>query len=73
MSPGCRAVIRMMSIAGPMKKSCAGITRWPPLFSTTISASSATSAGAVSDTFTATQRLAPRIACSRFIAVGVSA
>jgi hypothetical protein len=39
----------------------------------TICASSASSAGAVSDGLTATQRSASKIACSRLIAVGVSA
>jgi hypothetical protein len=39
----------------------------------TIDASSARSAGAVSDGLTATQRSASKIACSRFTAVGVSA
>ena len=39
----------------------------------TIRASSATRAGAVSDGDTATQRSAPKMACSRLMAVGVSA
>jgi hypothetical protein len=50
------------------------LTRRSPLDERiTISASSAMSAGAVSDGLTATQRFASKIACSRLIAVGVSA
>ncbi len=66
-------VMRVMSIAGPMKKSSASWTDGPPVFSTIILASSATSAGAVSDGFTATQRLRPMMQCSRFIALGAAA
>jgi hypothetical protein len=71
--PGSSTVIRVMSTPGPMKKSAARTVRSPPPLRTTISASSATSAGAVSDGDTATHRSAPNTACSRFIAVGVSA
>ena len=72
-SPGSITVMRVMSIDGPMKNSSAGTTRSPPELRTTICASSATSAGAVSDGLTATQRLASNSACSRLIDVGVSA
>ena len=63
----------MMSTSGPTKKFSADTDRVPALLRMSISASSATSAGAVSDGLTATHRLAPRMQCSRFIAVGVSA
>jgi hypothetical protein len=72
-SSGASTVIRVMSVPGPMKKSSASTTRSPRVLRITICASSATSAGAVSEGFTATQRSAPRMACSRLTAVGVSA
>ena len=59
-----------MSISGPTKNSRAGTTRSARPRRMTISASRATSTGAVSDGLTATHRLAPRMQCSRFIAVG---
>ena len=65
--------MRVMSTPGGMKNSPAGITRSPRALRTTISASSATSAGAESDGVTATQRSAPKRACSRFIASGAPA
>ena len=68
--PAASTVMRVMSSHGPMKKSRAAITRSPPPLRTTICASSAISAGAVSDGVTATQRSASRIACSRLTAVG---
>ena len=72
-SPGCSDVSLVMSMPGPMKNSSAGTTRSLSPFLITNDASSAISAGAVSDGFTATQRSALKIACSRLIAVGVSA
>ena len=60
--------MRMMSTAGSIKNLSALITRSPLEFLTTISASSATRAVAVSDGETATQRFAPKIACSRLSA-----
>ena len=70
---GCRTVIRVMSIAGPTKKSSAATVRSPRRPRMTISASSAISAGAVSEGVTATQREASKMQCSRFIDSGVSA
>ena len=52
--------MRSMSMFGPMKNSSALTSRCPPGPTTTIVASSATSAGAVSDGLTATQRSAPQ-------------
>jgi hypothetical protein len=62
-----------MSVPAPTKNSSAGTTRSADPFLITKLASSAMSAGAVSDGFTATHRSALKIACSRFTAVGVSA
>ena len=56
-----------------MKKSVAAYVRSPEVLATTISASSAIRAGAVSDGLTATHRLAPMMQCSRFIERGVPA
>ena len=63
----------MMSTFGPMKNSSAPTTRSPFELRMTNFASSATSAGAVSDGLTAMQRSASNSACSRFTPSGVSA
>ena len=55
---GCTEVSCVMSIFGPMKNSSAPTTRSPFVLRMTNLASSATSAGAVSDGLTATQRSA---------------
>ena len=65
--------MRVMSTAGPRKKSSAATVRSPPGPRMTILALSAMLAGAVSEGLTATQRLAPNRQCSRFMEVGVSA
>ncbi len=72
-SSGLVEVMRVMSMCGPMKNSSAGITRSPLELRITNFASSATSAGAVSDGLTATQRSVSNSACSRLTPSGVSA
>ena len=72
-SPGSSTVMRVMSTPGDMKNFAAGTTRSRRALRTTIPASSATRAGATSDGVTATQRSAPKMACSRFMAPGAPA